>query len=137
MSEQENMTRQPVNGTRACKLSSCRIPFEPKKSNQEFCCPDHKIEYHCAAYKKGEALMASKGIHAARVENSPRLQRVYDLMKDGKPRTTRQIIKEADVCAVNSIFSELEANGIKYKCNRIGRGVYQYQLLGGSNETVS
>ena len=48
--------------------------------------------------------------HYAKIENSPRLQRTLTLLSDGQWHTTRGIIKIADVCAVNSIISELRSN---------------------------
>lgn len=45
-------------------------------------------------------------IHAASLA-SPRLRRVLDLLRDGKPRTTRQIVRQARVMAVNACVSEL------------------------------
>lgn len=67
-------------------------------------------------------------LHFAKLEKSERLQRVLKLLRDHKPHTTRDIVKKADVCAVNSIISELRANGIKISCEPLGRGRYQYQL---------
>ena len=73
-------------------------------------------------------------MHAARVERSERLQRVLLLLADGKPRTTWEIISEARVCAVNSIISELRANGFEIECRpkKGGKGIYEYRLLGGA-----
>lgn len=68
-------------------------------------------------------------IHAAKLGKSSRLTRVYALLKGGKKYSTRQIIKLADVCAVNSIISELRANGIKIECTPVSKGKYEYQLL--------
>lgn len=66
----------------------------------------------------------------ASLKSSKRLQRVFAVLQHGKPMTTRQIIREARVCAVNSIVSELRANGIKITCSAVTRGRYEYQLLG-------
>lgn len=67
-------------------------------------------------------------IHAAKIENSPRLQRVYELLLSG-PKTTREIVRQADVCAVNSIAKELRENGINVECKPIRKGVFQYRLV--------
>ena len=67
-------------------------------------------------------------MHAAKVEKSKRLQRVLALLKTGHIYTTRQIIKAARVCAVNSIISELRENGFDIECRRIAKGIYTYQL---------
>lgn len=56
----------------------------------------------------------------AHVATSPRLQRVAALLADGCERTTMEIVLGAQVCAVNSIVSELRANGIDILCRRVG-----------------
>ena len=54
-------------------------------------------------------------IHAAPL-TSPRLQRVLQLMKDGKPRTTRDIVRKARVMAVNACMAELRHHGAQITC---------------------
>lgn len=49
-------------------------------------------------------------MHAARLYESPRLQRVANLLLSGDWFSTMHIAKKANVCAVNSIISELRAN---------------------------
>jgi len=39
---------------------------------------------------------------------------------DGNRHTTRDIIRKARVCAVNSIISEIRDNGFKVECVRQG-----------------
>ncbi len=68
-------------------------------------------------------------IHAARIESSPRLKRVHQFLSDGKWHTTREIVRGADVCAVNSIITELRANGYDIGSRCTGRGRYEYQLI--------
>lgn len=68
-------------------------------------------------------------MHAAKLDKSKRLQRVYELLKDGRPMTTMQIVREANVCAVNSIISELRRNGKIITCVQLNKGVYRYQLI--------
>ena len=67
-------------------------------------------------------------LHFAKVKNSPRLQRTLSVLLDHHPHTTRHIQEKAHVCAVNSIVSELRANGYVIDCECIGRGRFQYQL---------
>jgi len=77
-------------------------------------------------------------IHAANPAKSRRLTSVLRLlMKRGdKGATTRQIIKVCDVCAVNSIASELRAAGHRIDCKtRIdanGGRVATYRLVVGA-----
>jgi hypothetical protein len=67
-------------------------------------------------------------IHAGRVETSPRLQRVLAVLADGARHTTRDLMFEANVCAVSACVSELRANGIDVRCEAIARGRYVYWI---------
>ena len=49
---------------------------------------------------------------------SPRLQRVLSLLKDGKPHTTRDIVRKARVMAVNACISELRHHGAEIVCTQ-------------------
>lgn len=73
-----------------------------------------------------------KRMHAAKIENSPRLQHVLAYLRKG-PATTFEIVMGCGVCAVNSIIAELRANGHSITCNQVPgqRGVYQYSLVEG------
>lgn len=73
--------------------------------------------------------MATGRIRAANADRSERLQRVLSLLSDGREHTTLNIIKEADVCAVNSAAAELRANGYVVRCRCIERGRWAYQLI--------
>lgn len=57
---------------------------------------------------------------AARLSSSERLQRVADLLADGREYSTLDIVIGAGVCAVNSCVAELRANGIAVACRRQG-----------------
>ena len=50
-------------------------------------------------------------MHAARLSRSARLRRVQELLRDGRERSTRDIVRAAHVCAVNSCIAELRGNG--------------------------
>lgn len=67
-------------------------------------------------------------MHAARLDHSPRLQRVADLLADGREYSTREISRQADVFAVNSIVAELRANGYDVRCKCLGRGLFVYWI---------
>jgi biotin operon repressor len=54
-------------------------------------------------------------MHAARV-TSPRLQRVLALLRDGRPHSTREIVRKAGVVAVSACVSELRTHGAKIDC---------------------
>ena len=66
-------------------------------------------------------------MHSAKLETSQRLQRTLAVLKQGKA-TTRQIIRKAHVCAVNSIIAELRANGIRIECRCVEKGIFEYSL---------
>ncbi len=59
-------------------------------------------------------------MNAASIESSERLNRVLNLLSRGGEFTTLDIIKNANVCAVNSIISELRQNGFDINCQRRG-----------------
>ena len=67
-------------------------------------------------------------MHSANIDNSPRLRRVLKILSDGKRHTTRDIIRKASVCAVNSCISELRDNGIKIECERNGN-LWRYWIV--------
>lgn len=73
-----------------------------------------------------------KRMHAANIENSPRLQQVLSYLRKG-PATTFEIVMGCGVCAVNSIIAELRANGYVITCTPVKgqRGVYIYELVEG------
>jgi biotin operon repressor len=66
-------------------------------------------------------------MHSARLERSPRLQRVLALLSDGQSHSTRDIIARAHVCAVNSAVAELRDNGIPITCSRAGK-IFIYRI---------
>jgi hypothetical protein len=59
-------------------------------------------------------------MNAASIEKSDRLVRVLDLLSQGGEFSTLQIVKDANVCAVNSIVAELRQNGYAINCQRKG-----------------
>ena len=66
--------------------------------------------------------------HSAQLSKSDRLQRVLKYLKDSRQeRSTMDIIKAVNVCAVNSIISELRDNGIAIDCRRDGN-IWLYKL---------
>ena len=54
-------------------------------------------------------------MHAAPL-TSPRLRRVLSILNDGRPHTTRQIVRRAGVMAVNACVAELRAHGAEILC---------------------
>jgi hypothetical protein len=65
----------------------------------------------------------------ANIEKSLRLQKVITVLKDKKWHSTMDIIKRAEVCAVNSIITELRLNGFDIQCKR-DANKWLYQLQG-------
>ena len=70
--------------------------------------------------------------HAANAENSPRLQRVLAVLKDGLEHSTYEILHKAQVCAVNTDIHELRQNGYDIPPATRHNGRFYYQL----NSTV-
>lgn len=69
-------------------------------------------------------------MNAAKLE-SDRLQRVLWVLREYGEQSTWSIMQLARVCAVNSIVSELRANGIGISCRRApNRGAFFYRLAG-------
>lgn len=68
-------------------------------------------------------------MRAERIEHSPRLQRVAELLSDGRWYSTLDIIVGAGVCAVNSCVAELRANGLDIDCRRVGKERFEYRLI--------
>ena len=70
----------------------------------------------------------------ATLENSPRLQRVLRVLEAAsRELTTRDILIEAEVCAVNSCIAELRENGFDIACRQQvvdGRRLWLYRLVG-------
>ena len=66
-------------------------------------------------------------MHYARLENSPRLQRLLAVLRQGGWYSTRDLVKQAEVMAINSAADELRANGFEITCER--RGKYWYYRL--------
>jgi hypothetical protein len=66
-------------------------------------------------------------MHSARLSSSDRLKRVADVLGDGQPHTTLEIVHAAGVCAVNSCVSELRRNGYSITCQRSG-DVWFYRM---------
>ncbi len=54
-------------------------------------------------------------MHAATL-TSPRLQRVLKVLSDGRPHTTRDIVRKGRVMAVSACISELRENGAEIGC---------------------
>ena len=70
-------------------------------------------------------------MHAATM-TSARLQRVKKLLSDGKPHSTREILRRAHVCAISSCVAELRVNGAEIICTREyinGQHLFFYTML--------
>ena len=72
-------------------------------------------------------------MHAASLDRSERLRRVYALLADGAEHSTMEIAREAGVCAVNSCVAELRANGAMITCRQSvafhGQRIWLYRML--------
>lgn len=52
--------------------------------------------------------------------SSPRLQAFLRVLSDGHWRSTREIIRESGLCAINSCAAECRAGGLNIQCRRDG-----------------
>ncbi len=72
-------------------------------------------------------------MHAAKLENSPRLQRVFKILSKSKKRlSTREIMKRTGFqnCAVHSDIAELRhpVNGLTIRHTQEGK-IHYYQMV--------
>lgn len=58
---------------------------------------------------------------------APRLQRCYAALREYGELSTLDLIRIANICAVNSVVAELRANGININCRR-DKGRWLYSL---------
>lgn len=76
----------------------------------------------------------TKGIiHFAKLEKSPRLQRLLAFLQTGGEFSTRDIILNTGLVAINSAVAELRMNGISISCRVLkdredGARVWAYRL---------
>lgn len=69
------------------------------------------------------------GIHFARYENSPRLQRIIRLLLGGGWFGTWDITINARVAAASEAICELRRNGFEIEKRQLGRGKFEYRLI--------
>ena len=71
-------------------------------------------------------------MHAAKLADSARLQRVEELSSSGREYSTLEIAVQAEVCAVNSCIAELRANGCEIECRQStalsGNRIWLYRM---------
>jgi hypothetical protein len=71
-------------------------------------------------------------MNAADLKTSVRLQRVSEYLSDRQWHSTRDIIQNTGMCAINSIIAELRVNGLSIECKfqgKTGEGnsIYKYK----------
>lgn len=75
--------------------------------------------------------------HHAKIENSPRLQRVLAVLEDGAWHSTLDVAKEAGTVAPAASIAELRSNGIEVEVRTVndgnGKRIWQYRVVGLSN----
>ena len=122
-----------------CGHPDCKETFEfsQKYPSKKYHSKECKNSHHKMERVAGQEVLARGKIRAALLENSPRLQRVAKFLSDGKPHSTREIIGECDVCAVNAIADELRdpQNGFDIDCERKGKYWY-YKMVGGFEQLL-
>ena len=112
-------------------LLECQRSFVPA-FKKEFCTTKCKDAYHRAASEIGQEAIKKMNTphrqHFAKLENSPRLQRIIEVLSDGAWHSTLDIQIQACVCAVSTSMSEISRNGVKYE-TRMVAGHWEYRLL--------
>lgn len=71
--------------------------------------------------------------------SSPRLQRVLSVLRDGRPHTTRDIVRKGRVMAVSACISELRHHGAVIHCDSQyvnGARRFYYTMLKGPNNAT-
>ena len=71
--------------------------------------------------------------HHATLHKSERLKRIYNLLKDGREYTSREIIKQANIVTLSASIDELRKNGLVIICRYdrttpSGAKVYKYRM---------
>ena len=89
-----------------CAHPDCKEVFG-RSPNKVYHSLDCKNDYHRLERTAGKKALTRGKIKAAKLENSPRLQRVARFLSDGKVHTTIEIQDACRVCAVGTIKSEL------------------------------
>lgn len=119
-----------------CANPNCYEMFK-EKGSKKYHSKECKNGHHRMERVAGQKVLARGKIKAALLENSPRLQRVARFLSGGGWHSTREIIRECDVCAVNAIADELREpkNGFDIVCERRGEYWY-YKMIGGFTQLL-
>ena len=122
-----------------CEHPECKetFKFNQKYPSKKYHSTTCKNAHHKMERVAGQKVLARGVIHAALMENSPRLRRVAWFLSDRKPHSTREIVRECDVCAIPAIKAELihPKNKLEIECKRKG-DYYYYTLTGGFEQLL-
>lgn len=121
-----------------CGRLDCKEVFKENKTKTKmFYSKVCKNAHHALEREAGKKVLAQGTIHAALLENSPRLQRVAKYLSDGKARSTMDIQIDCRVCGVPAIKAELihPKNGFDIDCTREG-GIWSYKMVGGQSQLL-
>ena len=126
-----------ATGMILCAHPLCYEMFK-QKGHKKYCSPQCKDDHHKMEREAGKKVLAKGTIHAALLENSPRLQRVARLLSDGNWYSTRAISRGCDVYAVSAIIGEMrhDKNGFIIECRQKSRPVWEYRLVGGETQLL-
>jgi len=115
----------PALPARRKRSATQGLPVSPAPADPE------AVASRPAAPARTAGPRATGAIHSATL-SSPRLRRVLKVLSDGQEHSTLDLIQRAQVCAVNTIMSELRAAGIPIPRPRRVGGVYYWRLRDGS-----
>lgn len=123
-----------------CGHPGCKetFKFNQKYPSKKYCSKECKNYHHKMERVAGQKVLARGTIHAALLENSPRLQRVAKYLSDGKPHSTMDIQIDCRVCGVPAIKAELihPKNGFDIECKQIKKDLWEYKMLGGQSQLL-
>lgn len=138
ISPAENAPQTSVNASERallCAHPACEASFRPKRNDQRFCSPACKSAFHKLEYAAGRAVMAktmkpASGIRAANLATSKRLQRIYEILKDGNWHSSLELSTEGHTVAASTGISELRApiNGLNIERRQRGN-THEYRLI--------
>lgn len=139
MGEQMKRATEAVYGKSVkCLRFGCDILISRPRPGQKFCRDKCKNDHHAYVREQGKKIVNSKGKRFSPWDSSL-VQRMFNFLKDGREKTSLEIIKATNDCDHRSTIASLKHHGedrgftippAKYK-GRTGdnRKIYAYRLI--------
>lgn len=131
--DKQEVEKAPYTATSGPTCQFCNLVIPEYKEGKKYCNHRCKDAYHKMTVSLGKKAIEKGTIHYARLNKSPRLQRLLKFLSDLEPHTTLDIIVGAGICSVNTAICELRLNGFDIPCKLRevrddGAKIYEYQL---------